>query len=57
MEGEVLVFDLLDHPTAKLCFAWSVDQKVTAVLHAGPIVSPQTAVKAAILEDHRSGDG
>ena len=31
-EGEVLVFALKDHPTAKLCYAWEVDGRVTAVL-------------------------
>ncbi len=51
-EGEVLVFDLLDHPTAKICYAWSVDRRLTAILHAGPIDSPQTAVRAAILEGY-----
>ncbi len=24
-EGEVLVFALKDHPTARLCYAWEVD--------------------------------
>jgi hypothetical protein len=48
-EGEVLVFELLDHPTAHLCYAWEVDGQVTAVLHTGPVDSPQAAVRASIL--------
>ena len=52
-QGEVLVFDLRDHPTAKTCYAWSVDGRVTAVLHEGPIDSPQSAVRAAIAAEHR----
>ena len=55
-EGEVLVFDLYDHPTAPKCYAWSVDGRVTAVLHEGPVDSPRAAVKAAIAAAHREGD-
>ena len=51
--GEVLVFELLDHPTASKCYAWSVDQKVTAVLHEPPVDSPLAAVRAAIVGDSR----
>ncbi len=46
-EGEVLVFDLFDHPTAKTCYAWSVDGRVTAVLHEGAVDSPGAAVRRA----------
>ena len=52
-EGEVLVFDLHDHPTARKCYAWSVDGRVTAVLHEGPVDSPKAAVRAAITAEHR----
>ena len=52
-EGEVLVFDLLDHPTAKTCYAWSVEGRVTAVLHEGPVDSPEAAVRAAIAAEHK----
>jgi hypothetical protein len=48
-QGEVLVFELLDHPTSHCCYAWEVDGEVTAVLHQGPVDSPQTAVRAAIM--------
>ena len=56
-EGEVLVFDLIGHPTATTAYAWSVDSRVTAVLHEAPVDSPQAAVRAAILADHRAGAG
>jgi hypothetical protein len=47
-EGEVLVFELLDHPSAAWCYAWEVDGEVTAVLGEPPIKSAQDAVRAAI---------
>jgi len=53
-EGEVLVFALLDHPTARWCYAWEVDGEVTAVLHAPPVDGAHAAVRAAIME---AGDG
>jgi hypothetical protein len=49
--GEVLVFELLDHPTAYTCYAWEVDGEVTAVLHESPVGSAQEAVRAAIMSD------
>ncbi len=52
-EGEVLVFSLDDHPTVPRCYAWSVEGRVTAVLHEGPVNSPQTAVRAAIAAERR----
>ena len=52
-EGEVLVFQLLDHPTAPKCYAWEVDGEVTAVLHEGPVDSPEAAVRAAIVAEHK----
>ena len=52
-EGDVLVFNLHGHPTARRCYAWSADGRVTAVLHEGPIKSPRAAVRAAIAADHR----
>ncbi len=61
-EGIVQVFELIDHPTAKKCYAWSyiVDEsgkrKFFAVLHQGPVDSPEKAVRAAILSDNRTGN-
>lgn len=50
-EGEVLVFELLDHPTSRKCYAWEVEGEVTAVLHEAPVRSAQDAVKAAIITE------
>jgi hypothetical protein len=56
-EGNVEVFELIDHPTAKKCYAWSylVDKsgkrRFIAVLHRGPIDSPKKAVRGAIVAD------
>ena len=58
-EGSVQVFDLKGHPTAKRCYAWShaVDdsekRRFVAVLHQGPIDSPQAAVRVAIVQETR----
>ena len=56
-EGEVLIFELIGHPTATTAYAWSVDQQITAVLHIGPISSPLTAVRASILAGEASNGG
>lgn len=54
-DGVVESFSLIGHPKAQRCYAWGVrrdDDKgwdVTAVLAIPPIVSPELAVKAAIV--------
>jgi len=59
-EGTMQVFDLVDHPTTTRCYAWSylVDdsgkRKFFAVLHQGPVDSPQAAVRAAIVAEFRT---
>ena len=56
-DGTVEVFDLIDHPTATRCYAWShaVDgsekRRYVAVLHQGPVDSPEAAVRAAIASE------
>jgi hypothetical protein len=47
--GEVLVFELLDHPSATRCYAWEVDGEVKAVLGGGTVDSAIAAVRAFIL--------
>jgi hypothetical protein len=51
-EGNVEVFDLLGHPKAKRCYAWAYDvetgSRTLAVLELPPVISPITAVRAAI---------
>lgn len=58
-DGTVQVYSLQGHPSATRCYAWpyiTEDGKrhVIAVLHEGPVDSPQAAVRAAIVQD--SGD-
>jgi len=50
-EGEVLTFDLLNHPTYARCYAWAMDGEVTAVIHEGPVDSPRAAVRAVMGAD------
>jgi len=58
--GVVEVFDLIGHPKAKRCYAWShldgaQDEKTkyVAVLGVPPIDTPQKAVQAAIVSELR----
>ena len=53
-DGEVLVFELLGHPTAPRCYAWEVDGEVTAVLHEPPVDSPAAAVRASVMADENA---
>ena len=59
-EGVVHVFNLDDHPSATIAYAWSSPiegsnkRRFFAVLHLGGIRSPQDAVRAAIAAEHRS---
>jgi len=57
-QGEVEVFELLDHPKAKRAYAWGHatgenDQarRYVAVLELPPVDSPQTAVKIGIAAE------
>jgi hypothetical protein len=60
-DGVVEVFDLTGHPKANRIYAWSHDmddpkhprQHIT-VLHIPPVVSPQTAVQAVILQEYKA---
>ena len=58
-QGDVEVFAITGHPKAKQCFAWGVrtdDDKgwdVTAVLGIPPVITPELAVKAAIVAHAR----
>lgn len=56
-DGIVEVFDLQGHPTTHRVYAWlhgtdSGSRHVT-VLHIPPAVSPETAVRAAIVQEFR----
>jgi hypothetical protein len=58
-KGVVHVFDLSGHPKATRAYAWSSpiegsdNRRFFAVLHTGAIKSPQDAVRAAIVAEHR----
>ena len=63
-EGEVEVFDLHSHPEASRVYAWSHEtedadrpKRHVTVLHIPPVVSPQTAVRAAIIQEYRREHG
>src|SRR5438552_1262872 len=55
--GEVGVFDLIGHRTAKRAYAWNYhenkESKATVVLESGPVNSAQSAVKVAIAAKAR----
>ncbi len=58
-EGIVQVFDLIGHPEATRCYAWSHEtdegkRRYVAVLHKPPVDSPEKAVQAAIIQESRS---
>jgi len=53
-EGDVAVFRIEGHPQAKRCYAWGVpdddeaeSRQITTVLEIPPVLSAETAVKAA----------
>src|SRR6266550_2970021 len=58
-QGVVHVFDLAGHPTATRAYAWSspiegsTKRRFFAVLHQPPIDSPQAAVRAATIAEHK----
>jgi hypothetical protein len=57
-DGIVEVFDLVGHPKAKRCYAWShpegtddKGERFVTVLELPPVVSPKTAVQVAAVND------
>lgn len=59
--GAVHVFRISGHPDATTCYAWSSavegsnKRRFHAVLEIPPVDTPQTAVRAAIVADHKAG--
>jgi hypothetical protein len=59
-EGIVHVFKIHGHPQASQAYAWSSPiegsdkRRFFAVLHVPPIMSPQDAVRAAIVAERKS---
>ena len=60
-QGIVSVFGIEGHPQATRCYAWSspiegsTKRRYYAVLHISPIDSPEKAVRASIVHDHKAG--
>lgn len=60
-QGMVYVYRLAGHPGTDKCYAWYSDnpqtgkRKYYAVLHIPPIDSPEKAVRASIVHDHKAG--
>jgi hypothetical protein len=60
-EGTVSVFDLKGHPQTNKCYAWSspidgsTKRRYYTVLHLPPVDSPEKAVRASIVQDHKTG--
>ena len=62
-DGKVEVFKLHDHPKANRVYAWAHDtddpqkpRRHVTVLHIPPVTSAVMAVKAAILQEFKSGE-
>jgi hypothetical protein len=62
-DGVVEVFRLTGHPKTHKVYAWVHDtddpkhpQRYVTVLHIPPVVSPETAVRAAIVQESRERD-
>ena len=62
-EGIVEVFDLHGHPQTHRAYAWSHDtedpdnpKRHVTVLHIPPAISPETAVRAAIIQEYRNAE-
>lgn len=57
--GPVHIFKIRGHPDATVCYAWSDPvpdtdrRRIYAVLQAGPVTSPEEAVRAAIVSEYR----
>jgi hypothetical protein len=60
--GIVSVFEIKGHSHASKCYAWSspmegsTKRRYYSVLHIKPIDSPEKAVRAAIVQDHKMGE-
>jgi len=50
-QGDVLIFELDDSPSARLCYAWELDGVVTIVLGEPPVGSAVDAVRTIIMSD------
>jgi hypothetical protein len=58
-DGVVEVFDLIGHPKTHRVYAWAHEaesgkRRHVTVLHIPPAISPETAVRAAIIQEYRN---
>lgn len=58
-EGEVEIFEVTGHPTAKKCYGWGFEDKpghteFVTVLELSPVKSPETAVKAYLISQDKN---
>ena len=60
-EGVVEVFDLVNHPKAKRCYAWGhatiatgKEIRLVIVLGVRPVDSPYKAVQVSLLRDYKA---
>lgn len=58
-DGVVEVFDLHGHPHTHRAYAWShhtegKEKRHVTVLHIPPAISPESAVKAVIVQEYRN---
>jgi hypothetical protein len=59
-DGTVEVFDISGHPKTNRIYAWIHDtddpaspRRHVTVLHVPPVISPRSAVKAAIVQEYK----
>ena len=59
-DSVVEVFDLIGHPKTHRVYAWAHETdkpgkpRHVTVLHLPPVISPETAVRAAIIQEYRN---
>jgi hypothetical protein len=58
-EGDVEMFDLLDHPKAKRCYGWTYGdpEEFIVILELPPVTDAQSAVKAGIAHQIKKAGG
>ena len=56
-EGDVEVFQLVNHPKAKRCYGWSYGdpEQFITILELPPVDSPQSAVKVGVAYQVKKG--
>ena len=62
-EGEVEVFEITGHPTAKRCYGWlqgkGIDdqgERFVTILEIPPVVSPEIAVRTSIVSNSKNSE-